>query len=61
MWKELWVALALLFIIEGVLPFINPGGLRRTLIVISQLSDEQLRWIGLSSMVLGVILLYVVN
>jgi uncharacterized protein len=61
MWKELWVALALLFIIEGVLPFINPAGLRRTLIVISQLSDEQLRWIGLSSMVLGVILLYVVN
>lgn len=61
MWKELWVALALLFILEGILPFLNPGGLRRTLAIISQLSDEHLRWIGLASMLFGVILLYVVN
>ena len=61
MWKELWVALALLFILEGILPFINPAGLRKTLIMISQLSDDQLRWIGLTSMLLGLIVLYVVN
>ena len=61
MWKELWLALALLFILEGILPFINPAGLRKTLIMISQLSDDQLRWIGLTSMLLGLIVLYVVN
>ena len=61
MWKPIWMALALLFIVEGVFPFINPGGLRRTLLMISQLSDEQLRWAGLTSMLLGVILLYLVN
>ena len=61
MWKQIWVALALLFIVEGVFPFINPGRLRRTLLMISQLSDEQLRWAGLTSMLLGLILLYLVN
>jgi uncharacterized protein YjeT (DUF2065 family) len=61
MWHELWIALALLLIVEGVFPFLSPDGLRKTLIVIHRLSDSQLRFAGLSSMLLGVVLLYIIN
>jgi uncharacterized protein YjeT (DUF2065 family) len=61
MWQDLLTALALLLVLEGVLPFINPAGLRRSLQMISQLEDSMLRFIGLSVMILGCILLYVVR
>ena len=61
MWHELLVAIALLLILEGIVPFLSPEGLRRTLAIISQLSDNTLRFAGLSAMVLGCLLLYVVN
>ncbi len=61
MWHELLVAVALLLVIEGIIPFLNPGGLRRAMLQISQLNDGTLRFAGLTSMVLGCLLLYVVN
>lgn len=61
MWHELLVAIALLLIIEGIMPFLSPEGLRRTLAMISRLSDNVLRFVGLSAMVLGCLLLYAVN
>ena len=61
MWHELWIALALLLIVEGVFPFLSPDGLRKTLVAIHQLSDSQLRFAGLTSMLLGVVLLYIIN
>jgi uncharacterized protein YjeT (DUF2065 family) len=61
MWHELWIALALLLIVEGIFPFLSPDGLRKTLVAIQQLSDSQLRFMGLSSMLLGVVLLYIIN
>jgi uncharacterized protein YjeT (DUF2065 family) len=61
MWHDLLAAIALLLVIEGILPFLNPGGLRRTMLLISQLSDSTLRFAGLTSMLLGCLLLYVVN
>ncbi|MBI3777721.1 MAG: DUF2065 domain-containing protein [Gammaproteobacteria bacterium] len=61
MWHELWIALALLLILEGVIPFLSPDGLRRALVAMHQLSDSQLRFAGLTSMLLGVVLLYVIN
>jgi uncharacterized protein YjeT (DUF2065 family) len=60
MWQELFVALALVLIIEGIFPFLNPRGLRKTLAVMSQLSDGQLRTVGAISMLLGLITLYIV-
>ncbi len=59
--RELLVAVALLLILEGIMPFLNPEGLRRTLAMISHMSDNTLRFIGLSAMLLGSLLLYVVN
>jgi uncharacterized protein YjeT (DUF2065 family) len=61
MWQDLLSALALLLVIEGVLPFLNPAGLRRTLLMVSQLDDSTLRFVGLSAMLLGCLLLYAVR
>jgi len=61
MLHDLLVALALVMVIEGVLPFLSPGGMRRMLQVVSEMDDHSLRVGGLISMVLGVITLYLVN
>lgn len=61
MWHELWIALALLLILEGILPFLSPDGVRKTLTAIHRMSDAQLRFAGLTSMLVGVVLLYIIN
>lgn len=61
MWRELAIAVALVLVIEGIMPFLNPQALRRTLQTLSQLDDATLRFVGLTCMLLGVILLYVLN
>ncbi len=61
MWHDLLVATALLLVIEGILPFINPTGLRKMLTLMSQMNDNTLRFAGLTSMLLGVMLLYIIN
>jgi uncharacterized protein YjeT (DUF2065 family) len=61
MWHDLWIALALLLIVEGVFPFLSPERLRKMLVAMHQLSDSQLRFAGLTSMLLGVVLLYIIN
>jgi hypothetical protein len=58
---SLWVATALMLVIEGLMPFINPTVFRRAIIQMVSMSDKQLRTVGLFSMIIGVILLYWVN
>ena len=60
-WHVLAVALALVFIIEGLLPFINPGRWRKLLILADKMEDKVIRNIGLGSMLFGVFLLYMVH
>ena len=60
-WNELFSALALVLIIEGIMPFISPGGWRQTMLQASQLPDKTLRIIGLVSMLFGVVLLYLMR
>jgi uncharacterized protein len=55
--KYLLTALALMLIIEGVLPFLAPGLWRDTFRRITEMSDGQVRFIGLTSMISGVLLL----
>lgn len=50
-------ALGLMLVIEGLLPFLSPGGWRTVFERASRLSDGQIRFIGLSSMVVGLLLL----
>ena len=61
MWNELWIALALLLIVEGVFPFLSPEMVRKALAAIHQLTDSQLRFAGLTSMLAGVVLVYLIN
>ncbi len=50
-------AIALVLILEGLLPFLNPGAWRRVFERALQLSDAQIRLLGLSSLGLGVAIL----
>ncbi|TXI97659.1 MAG: DUF2065 domain-containing protein [Aquabacterium sp.] len=58
MQDALWIALALVLVLEGVLPAIHPEGWRRMFTQLLQLNDHQIRQIGLMSMVLGLVLLW---
>jgi len=57
-WTDLFSALALVLIIEGIMPFISPNGWRETMLQASRLEDKTLRIIGFASMLVGAILLY---
>lgn len=61
MWKELLTAFALMLVIEGLLPFISPGAWRRMFEQAARLSDGQVRFLAISSMVIGVVLLVVMT
>ncbi len=61
MWKELFIAFALLLVIEGILPFINPNIWRKSLEATSKLNNHTVRLIGFLSMMSGVILLYLIQ
>jgi len=58
---SLWPAFALLLIVEGILPFAAPRVWRETFRRLVELSDGQLRFIGLLSMALGVVSLVVIH
>ena len=58
-WGDLLAAVALYLIIEGLLPFLDPGRWRAALATLGQLTDSQLRWIGLASIGGGLLLLMV--
>lgn len=60
-WYDLFAALALVLVLEGVFPFVNPAGMRRRLEMVTQLNDGQLRTIGLISMAIGLLLLFFVR
>jgi uncharacterized protein YjeT (DUF2065 family) len=60
-WQVFPVAIALVFIIEGMLPFISPGRWRTMLAMAEQMDNRLIRNIGLSSMLLGVLILYLVH
>lgn len=61
MWHDVGVAAALVLVLEGIVPFINPGALRRAAAAMSEMSDRSLRAAGFASMLLGLLLLYFIN
>ena len=58
MWGGLLDAVALLLVLEGIMPFLSPSSVRRMLARVNEFSDNALRVAGLASMVAGVVLLY---
>ena len=57
MTASLLIALALMLVLEGLLPFLAPGVWRETFRRLVALSDGQIRFIGLTSMLIGLFLL----
>jgi uncharacterized protein YjeT (DUF2065 family) len=55
----LLLAFALMLVIEGLLPFLAPRVWRETFRRVTELSDGQIRFIGLTSMLVGIVLLTV--
>ncbi len=56
-WTDLLAALALVLVIEGMVPFLSPGSFRQLVETISQIDDRSLRIMGLVSMLIGTALL----
>jgi uncharacterized protein YjeT (DUF2065 family) len=52
---SLWAALAMVLILEGILPFCAPSLWRETFRKVTEMSDGQLRFVGLVSISIGVI------
>jgi uncharacterized protein YjeT (DUF2065 family) len=56
--NTLLTAFALMLVIEGVLPFLAPQLWRETFRRLTELTEVQIRFIGLTSMIVGLFLLY---
>ncbi len=54
-----WAAIALVLVLEGLFPFISPGGWRQTFQKLLSLQDGQLRFFGLCSILIGLLILWV--
>jgi len=61
MWSELWIAVALVLVIEGIVPFLSPDTVRRMVVSMAQMDNRSMRIAGLLSMLAGLGLLYLVH
>ena len=55
------MALAIVMILEGALPFVSPRLWRDTFSKLIELSDGQIRFVGLTAIVVGVVALLIVG
>jgi uncharacterized protein YjeT (DUF2065 family) len=60
-WTDFLAALAIVCIIEGVMPFINPPGMKRLLAKLAAMEERELRLGGLFSMLIGLAILFLVR
>ena len=58
LWDLLVGAFALMLVIEGLLPFVSPPKWRSVFERAMRMTDGQIRFIGLSSMLAGLAMLY---
>lgn len=61
MWHELLIAGALMLVLEGLLPVLNPKMFKQMMLSAAQMSDQQLRWTGIISMLIGAATIYLLK
>jgi hypothetical protein len=61
MWLKLLTAFALMLVIEGVMPFLFPDKWRQAFLRLTAMNDGQIRFFGLTAMVLGLIMLTILS
>ena len=59
--SDFLAALGLLLVLEGIAPFLHPLGVKRALARVLTLRDRELRFAGLGSMLVGVVILFLVR
>jgi uncharacterized protein YjeT (DUF2065 family) len=52
------IALGLMLVLEGIMPFLFPAEWRETLRKVTQFQDGQVRFLGLTLMMSGLLLIY---
>jgi hypothetical protein len=52
---SIWMALALVMILEGLLPFASPSGWRKMFTALLAMQDGQIRFMGLLAILVGVV------
>ena len=60
-WQELGVAICLMLVLEGIIPFLYPQRWRQLVAQLARVDDRSLRMTGLISMIIGTVLLYVIR
>lgn len=60
-WHELAIAACLMLVMEGILPFVAPQRWRKMIEYAAKTDDRSMRLIGLTCMLVGVVLLYLIN
>lgn len=61
MWRDLAVAMCLVLVLEGIVPFLYPKRWRDMALTLAGVDDRTMRLVGLASMLAGTLLLYVVH
>jgi len=60
-WGDFWAALALVLILEGMVPFLSPRGYKNMVQQMASMSEQALRGTGLALIVFGLVFLYLVR
>ena len=60
-WQEILTVVSILFIIEGLIPFISPSKYKNFVSSMSKLNTNNLRILGFISVIFGVLLLVLVT
>ena len=60
-WTDFLAALSIVCIVEGVIPFINPPGMKRLLAKLAAMEERELRLGGFFSMLVGLAILFLVR
>ena len=61
MWHDLGVAISLLLVLEGILPFVQPERWRKMVTMLSETDNDTLRIMGFITMLIGTAMLYLLK
>ena len=60
-WADFWAALALVLVLEGLIPFVSPRGYKNMVQQMATMPEKMLRNVGLVLMIGGLLFLYLVR
>ena len=61
MWQEIGIALSLVLVIEGIVPFLYPSRWKALVSMLAEIDDKTMRMAGLFSMLVGTAMLYLIR